>query len=139
MITDKEVTLSNAQAVTTGTQYSTNSYDTADGSDISASGELLLVVSVGTAFADGTSLTVNYVESANSNLSSPTVLATTGAVAEASLTAGARLLRLRIPANSARYIGLQFVTVGTHTAGTINAHIVRDADNHRIYSAETGR
>ena len=139
MITDRETRFSNAQAVTTGTQYSTNVYDTADGADINGAGNMILYVNVGTAFADGTSLTVNYVQSANSDLSSPTVLATTGAVVEASLTAGARLLRLRMPSNTARYVGLQFVTVGTHTAGTINAGLVRDADTNRAYTAETGR
>lgn len=138
MITDRETRFSNAQAVTTGTQYSTNSYDTADGSDINGSGSLVLYVNVGTAFADGTSLDVKYVQSANADLSSPTVLASTGAIVEASLTAGARLLRLRVPANTARYVGLQFVTVGTHTAGTINAGLVLDADTNRVYSAETG-
>lgn len=138
MITDRETRFSNAQAVTTGTQYSSNAYDTADGSDINGSGELILYVNVGTAFTGGTSLDVKYIDSANADLTSPTVLASTGAVAEASLTAGARLLRLRVPANTQRYVGLQFVTVGTHSAGTINAGLVRDADTNRVYSAETG-
>lgn len=139
MITDREARFSSAQAVTTGTQYSTNSYDTADGSSIGDGEELWLVANVGTAFAGGTSLAVNVVDSANADLSSPTVLAGSGVIAEASLTAGARILRLRLPSNTQRYVGLQFVTVGTHTAGTINANIVRDADTNRAYSFETGR
>lgn len=139
MITDREARFSLAQAVTTGTQYSTNSYDTADGSSIGDGTELWLIVNVGTAFASGTSLAVNFVDSANADLSSPTVLAGSGVIAEASLTSGARILRVRVPSNTQRYVGLQFVTVGTHTAGTINAVIVRDADTARTYSFETGR
>lgn len=139
MITDRENRFSAAQAVTIGTQYSTNCYDTADGSSIGDGEEVWLVVSVGAAFTGGTSLTVNYVESDNADLSSPSVLVSSGAIAEASLTAGAGILRLRVPSNSKRYIGLQFVSVGTHTAGTINANLVRDADTNRKYAFENGR
>ncbi|MFY9350530.1 MAG: Bbp16 family capsid cement protein [Sphingobium sp.] len=139
MITDRENRLSSAQAVTTGTQYSTNSYDTADGSSIGDGEELLIVVNVGAAFTGGTSLTVNVVDSANADLSSPAVLASSGAVAEASLTAGKQVLRQRVPSNTQRYVGLQFVSVGTHSTGTIHANMVRDADTNRAYSFETGR
>ncbi|QGP80007.1 Bbp16 family capsid cement protein [Sphingobium sp. CAP-1] len=140
MITDREARFSLAQAVTTGTQYSTNSYDTGvKASSIGDGEELLLTVNVGTAFAGGTSLAVNLVDSANADLSSPTVLAGSGVIAEASLTAGVRLLKMRVPSNTQRYVGLQFVTVGTHSAGTINANIVRDADSNRTYAFETGR
>ena len=138
MITDKETRLCKAQAVTTSTEYSDFAYDTADGSDINGSGALILYVNVGTAFTGGTSLDVKYVNSASADLTSLVVLASTGAIVEASLTAGARLLRLRVPANTLRYVGLQFVTVGTHSTGTINAGLVRDADTNRVYSAETG-
>jgi len=138
MITDRETRLSNAQAVTTGTQYSDYAYDTGT-NDADESGELWLVVSVGTAFTGGTSLQVNFVDSANSNLTSPTLLITGAVIAEASLTAGARIIRRKIPSNTQKYIGLQFVTVGTHTAGTINANIVRDSDTAAAFlTNETG-
>lgn len=140
MITDREMTFSNNQAVTTGTQYSTNAYDTglANHPNINTGSELKIVVLVGTAFASGTNLTVNVVESANSDLSSPSILATSGAVVEASLTAAARLIATTLPRTSKRYLGLQFVSSGTHTAGTIWGGIVRDFDDTAFPAFVTG-
>ena len=129
MITDRELTFSNDQAVTTGTQVSTDVVDTGvAGININTNRELQIFVSVTTAFAGGTNLTVNLVESASSDLSTPTVLATSGAIAEANLTAGAVLLRTAVPRTSKRYLGLQFVSTGTHSAGTIFGGIVMDTD-----------
>lgn len=140
MMTDRETTFSNNQAVTTGTQYSTNAYDTglAAHPNINTGRELQAFVSVGTAFASGTSLTVNVVESASSDLSTPTILATSGVILEASLTAAAVLFRSALPRTSKRYIGLQFVTVGTHTAGTIWGGLVRDIDDTAFPVSYTG-
>jgi hypothetical protein len=81
---------------------------------------------------------VNFVESANSDLSSPTVLITGTVTVEASLTAGARLLARTMPPTSKRYLGLQFVTVGTHTAGTIFGGLVRDIDDTSFPAYVTG-
>lgn len=139
MITDRELTFSKNQAVTTGTQTSTDVVDTGvAGVNINTGRGLQVFASVTTLFASGTSLTVNLVESANSDLSSPTVLATSGVIAEANLTKGAVLLRTGLPRTSKRYIGLQFVTVGTHTAGTIWGGIVRDTDDAVLPSFVTG-
>ncbi len=140
MMTDRELIFSNDQAVTTGTQYSTDKYDTgvAGHPNINTNRELQVLVVVTTAFADGTSLTVNLVESANADLSSPTVLASSGTIAEANLTAGTRLLATAVPRTSKRYLGLQFVTVGTHTAGTVWGGIVRDIDDTAFPVNETG-
>lgn len=140
MITDREMTFSNNQAVTTGTQYSTDKYDTglANHPNVNTGRELQVFVSVGTAFAGGTSLQVNVVESANADLSSPTVLLTGAVVLEASLPAAAVLIRSALPRTSKRYLGLQFVTVGTHSAGTIWGGIVRDIDDTAFPAFETG-
>lgn len=140
MITDREMTFSNNQAVTTGTQYSTNAYDTGvtNGPNINQGRELQIFAAVGTAFTGGTSLQVNLVESANSDLSSPTILASSPVTVEASLTAGTRLLAMSIPWTSKRYLGLQFVTVGTHGAGTIWGGVVRDIDNLTVPAFVTG-
>ena len=139
MLTDREMTFSNNQAVTTGTQTSTDVFDGGvAGVNINTNRELQIFVSVTTAFASGTSLNVNLVESASSDLSSPTVLASSGVIAEANLTKGAVLLRTSVPRTSKRYLGLQFVTVGTHTAGTIWGGIVRDTDDTAIPAANTG-
>lgn len=138
-MTDRETTFSNDQAVTTGTQVSTDVYDTGvAGVNVNTNRELQVLVTVTTAFASGTSLNVNLVESASSDLSSPTVLASSGVIAEASLTAGARLLATAVPRTSKRYLGLQFVTVGTHTAGKVFGGIVRDIQDTAFLTQETG-
>lgn len=138
-MTDRETTFSNDQAVTTGTQVSTDKYDAGvSGANINTNRQLQVLVTVTTAFAGGTNLTVNLVESDSADLSSPTVLATSGAVAEANLTAGARLLATAVPRTSKRYLGLQFVSVGTHTAGTIFGGLVRDIDDEGFLAHETG-
>ena len=140
MITDRQLTFSNNQAVTTGTQLSTDVYDTgAAGININTNRELQVYVAVTTAFAGGTSLNVNLIQSAAANMSSPDVLASSGVIAEANLTRGAVLLRLAVPRTSKRYLALQFVTVGTHSAGTIWGGIVLDTDDTSIPTYETGR
>lgn len=139
MITDRELTFSNDQAVTTGTQVSTDKVDTGvAGININTNRELQIFVSVTTAFTGGTSLNVNLVESASADLSSPTVLASSGVITEANLTEGKVLLRTGVPRTSQRYLGLQFVTVGTHSAGTIFGGIVRDTDDSVYPAFETG-
>jgi hypothetical protein len=138
MITDAQTKFSDAQAVTTGTQVSTNAYDMGVARDIGRGRNLRVYANVGTAFTAGTSLQTNVIESANSDLSSPSVIATGAVIAEASLTAGARLLDIVLPQTSKRYIGLQFVTVGTHTAGTVNGGIVMDTDSNTVFPAVTG-
>lgn len=139
MLTDREMTFSNNQAITTGTQVSTDAYDQGVANvNINTGRELQVFASVTTLFASGTSLTVNLIESANSDLSSPTVLASSGVVAEAALTKGTVLLRTAVPRTSKRYLGLQYVTVGTHTAGTVFGGIVRDTDDTLIPTFNTG-
>lgn len=139
MITDRQLTFSNNQAVTTGTQLSTDVYDTgAAGININTNRELQVYVAVTTAFAGGTSLNVNLIQSAASNMSSPDVLASSGVIAEANLTRGAVLLRLAVPRTSKRYLALQFVNVGTHSAGTVWGGIVLDTDDTSIPTYEVG-
>lgn len=139
MLTDREKTFSNNQAPTTGTQVSTDVYDQGvAGININTNRELQVFVSVTTAFASGTSLAVNLIESASADLSTPTVLIGSGVIAEASLTKGAVLLRAAVPRTTKRYLGLQFVTVGTHTAGAVFGGIVRDTDDTAIPAFNTG-
>jgi len=136
---DREMLFSKDQAVTTGTQVSTDKYDAgAAAFNINTNRELQVACFVTTTFASGTSLTVNLVESASADLSSPTVLASSGVVAEANLTAGTALLRTAVPRTSKRYLGFQFVTVGTHTAGTVFGGILRDVDDTVFPAQETG-
>jgi hypothetical protein len=138
MITDAQTKFSDAQAVTTGTQLSTNDYDMAIARDIGRGQQLRVYASVVTAFASGTSLQVNVVESVNSDLSSATVIYTGAVIAEASLTAGKSLLDIPLPPTSKRYVGLQYVTVGTHTAGAVTGGIVMSTDSNTTFAANTG-
>lgn len=139
-MTDRETTFSNNQAVTTGTQYSTDKYDTglANHPNINTGNELKVLVVVTTTFTGGTSLQVNVVESANADLSSPTVIHTGAVTAEAALTAGTRLIATALPRTTKRYLGLQFVTVGTHGAGAIWGGLVRVIDDTAFPAFETG-
>jgi len=138
MITDAQTRFSSAQAVTTGTQYSTNTYDMGVARDIGRGGDLRVICTIDTTFTGGTSLQVNLVESANSDLSSPTVLLTGAVTAEASLTAGTKLMDKTLPGTTKRYVGFQFVTVGTHTAGAVSGGIVIDTDSGTYFPANTG-
>ncbi len=139
-MTDRETTFSNNQAVTTGTQVSTDKYNTglANHPNINTGYELKVLVLVTTTFTGGTSLQVNVIESPNSDLSSPTVIHTGAVVAEASLVAGTRLIATALPRTSKQYLGLQFVTVGTHGAGAIWGGLVRDIDDTAFPANFTG-
>src|SRR3982750_1993962 len=99
MLMDAQARPSLAQAVTTGTQVSTDSIDLLAAADNPGrSGSPLRAYAAGTTlFTGGTSLQVQLISSASSNLSSPTVLASGPVVAEASLVAGAILLDVPMP------------------------------------------
>lgn len=138
MITDKQTWLSQQQALTSGTAYS-NAYDLGSARDVGIGTNIRAIVNVVTTFTGGTNETFNLVQSANSDLSSPDILASTGAVVEANLSAGKRPMDLVIPATSKRYIGFQYVASGTHTAGVIDALFVLNSGSGDAFAYETGR
>jgi hypothetical protein len=141
MIIDRQLLFSNGQAVTAAaTSLATDIYDTgAAGININTHRELQMYVGVTEAFAGGTNVTVNLIQSATENMASPTVLATSGVVATAALTRGAVLLRTSVPRTSQRYLALQIVSTGTYTAGRITGGVVLDTDDTLIPAFETGR
>jgi len=132
MYMDAQARPSLDQAVTTGTQASTDSIDLLSALDNPGrSGiQMRAIVKVTTAFAGGTSLKAQLIQSANSDLSSPDVLIDGPVVAEANLTAGATLFDYPLPDVTKRYIGFQYVTVGTHTAGKVTGGIVGGTDRN---------
>jgi hypothetical protein len=132
MYMDAQARPSLNQAITTGTQLSTDSIDLLTAIDNPGRGGMPMraIAVVTVAFTGGTSLQAQFVSSVNSNLSSPTVLASGPVVAEAGLTAGAKLLDIPLPDIGDRYIGFQYVTVGTHTAGAVTAGIVGGTDRN---------
>ncbi len=136
MITDAQTWLAKAQALTTGTAYS-NAYDNGLARDIGRGTPLRALVLVNTTFTGGTNETVNFVESANADLSSPTVLFGVTPL-EAALTAGATVMDVTIPKTTKRYVGFQFVASGTHTTGKLDALIVIDSDSGDAFAANNG-
>lgn len=143
MITDAQLRFSDAQSLVgaAATTVATNNIDLLSANrNVGRGYPKRILVLAGIAFTGGTSVQVQVIQSANSNMSSPDVLATATAVADASATAGAELADMPIPDVTKRYLGLQYVTLGTHTTGTIGfAGIVETTDevNNKV-AAVTG-
>jgi hypothetical protein len=136
-------TAGSTDAPTTGTQTSTNILDMANTRDMGIGDDpaLEILVRVLTAFASGTSLQVN-LQGAPDSAGSPGTWTTYVAgpvVAEAQLVVGAGLLETTIPRTAPgvanpRFYRLQYVTVGTHTAGAIHGAIVLDRQDNVYYA-----
>jgi len=126
MILDTQETFSAAQsAFSAGTDVvSTNVYDTGAAADVGAGEPFFIYAKVGTAFSGGTSIAVVLQDSADN--SSWADVQSTKAVAVASATANAEICRMRVPIGLRRYLRLAYRSVGTTTAGTISAYVVKD-------------
>jgi hypothetical protein len=151
MLMDVENLLSDSQnlAQAAGTYASTNSIDTgvagtpADGFQARGSpphdfgrtrrGRLLVQVDQTFASLGSATLKVDVIMSDNADLSSPTILESTPAIALATLAAGYQF-RLGLPVGiTKRYFGVQYtVATATMTAGTVTAGIVLDAQTTAI-------
>lgn len=132
MLLDALLQLSAAQAVT-ATAVSTNTIDLTVARDLGPGRSLWLVWQVDTTFtaAGAATLTLQAITSASANLSSPTVVSQTDAIAKTELTAGRKLIAQRIDpavvaaqANGQRFLGAQY-TVGTGpmTAGAVTCYV----------------
>jgi hypothetical protein len=133
MLMDAQNRPSNAQSLAgSGTIVSTDSIDLLSAADNPGRGGMPLRMWAGitTALAGATSVQAQLISSANSNLSSPTVLASGPVTALASATAGAKLLDVPLPDIADRYIGVQYVLVGTATAGAATAGVVGGTDRN---------
>lgn len=140
-------TATTGDSPTTGTQTSTNVIDLhQSGLPTLANGQgardlgigddpaLKLLVQVTTAFAGGTNLQINFQGAPDNGSGSPgtySTFASSAVVAEASLVAGARLFDIDVPRPPPgvafpRFLRLQYVSTGTHTAGVIVGYIVLD-------------
>lgn len=105
---------------------------------------LLLQAAVAVAFADGTSLQLQLQGAPDNGSGAPgsyTTMWTGEAVVEANLDVGAQLANVTVPrvvANQAlpRFLRLNFISVGTHTAGAVHAGIVLDA-LHQVQGADS--
>jgi len=121
MLLDNTLVLSEKQAVT-ASAASTNYIDQAAAGD--AYGALWLVVKVDTTFATLTSLTIGIQTADASTFSSPVTLASSGAVAAASLTANEIVCCMRLPVGCKRYVRAYYTVGGSNaTAGKVNAFL----------------
>ena len=130
-----------SQAITgTGTVVSTDSVDLQTANrNIGRAFASRAHATITVALAGGTSIQAQLIESANANLSSPTVLASGPVVPLASAIAGAEILDVPIPGTSKRYLGMQFVLVGTFTgAGAVQGNFVAETDNQPYITMNTG-
>jgi hypothetical protein len=147
MITDVLLTVSGAntpnsaisgQAITADA-VSTNVIDLGTARDIGEGEDLYMVFTVVQAFNTLTSLTMEIVTDDNDSMSSPTAIASTGAVALANLTAGKQFV-VRIPPQVAslgeRYMAARYDVTGTNpTQGSVLAQIVKDIQDGRKFYA----
>jgi hypothetical protein len=121
-------------AAAAGTIVSTDSIDLLSAADNPGrSGMPLRAVAVLTAalVGAGASIQAQLIESANSNLSSPNVLASGPVIAVAAAGLGAKLLDVPVPDTTQRYIGFQYVISGaTTTGGTVTSGIVGGTDRN---------
>lgn len=103
---------------------------------------LKLMVEVTTAFASGTNLVVNFQGAPDNGSGAPgsfTTYVTGPTVVEANLIVGARVLEIDVPRPPPatafpRFLQLQYVTSGTHTAGKIRGAIVLDRHDQPLQS-----
>jgi len=130
MLMDAQNRPSLNQAVTTGTQVSTDSIDLLSASDNPGrSGQPLRAVAmVVTALTGGTSIQAQLIQSDTAALGTPDVLASGPVITEAQALAGKVILDVPLPDTTKRYLGFQYVSVGTHGAGAVTAGIVGGTD-----------
>lgn len=127
-IIDKFNEFSDSQAFTTGANTSTKSFDT-KGADIGTGEDLYLTVQVDVTCTSGGNSTVAfaYVESDAADLSNPVTLYTTAAIDYDDLVAGHQVVKMKIPANSKRYVGMLYtVATADLTAGKFSAFLSKD-------------
>lgn len=129
----------NQSLIGTGTLVSTDSIDLLSATDNPgrAGAAMRAFATLSVTLTGATAIQAQLIQSANSNLSSPTVLAS-GPVST-TLTAGTNLMDQALPDITARYIGFQYVLTGTGTAGAVTAGIVGGSDrNNTTIAANLG-
>jgi hypothetical protein len=135
MITDALLQLSTAQAVT-ASAVSTNTIDLGTARDLGQGNDLYAAFGVDIAATAAGAATVQFqiISSANANLSSPNILASTDAIPKTDLTAGRKPIVLCLNSSvllalpiGQRYLGVQYtVATGPLTAGSFSAALTMD-------------
>lgn len=120
------------------TVVSGSSIDLGVARDVGEGKPLYARIQVTTSFAGGTSGEFQIITADDAALTTNvTVLGTTGAVAVASLAAGARLAAVvspRLLSNARRYLGIQCVNVGNNTAGSVFADFGIELQDFKVYA-----
>lgn len=141
MYTDAQLRPSQAQSLA-GAAATVNSTNTIDllspATNVGRGRPRRAFSTVTTAFAGGTSVQVNFVQSANADLSSPDILAAGPTFTTANATLGRVLLDVVIPDNTKRYVGFTYTTVGTMSAGAVSSYVVADTDRQPYLPSQTG-
>ncbi len=144
MIADALLTFGDNTALNTG---AAGSYIIGDQIDLGVArnvgvgigeGQLFLVVTVDTTATSGgaATLQINLIADDNGAMASPVVLASSGAIAVASLVQGRTVIVLALPITDSyeRYLGIQQVTgTAAFTAGKINAFLTTTPPARRAY------
>lgn len=139
MFIDYSLLLSSAQAITT-TAVSTNVIDIGTARDLGVGDDPTLDINaqVVTAFAGGTSIQAVWQGSADN--STFVDMASGPVIALANLVVGAQLLPFPLPmfqpglTTMYRYFRINYVVVGTMTAGNITSTLVLDRQANRAYA-----
>lgn len=128
MFVDALLTLSDAQALT-ATAVSTNTIDCGNPTvkrDIGSGEPVKLVVSMDVALG-GTSPTmlIEVLQSANADLSTPDVIASSGSIAGAAEAPVGKIFQLPLPPGriTKRYLGARYTLGGTSPTGTVTAFV----------------
>ena len=143
MIIDKLATFLDGTALNTGaagTYVIGDVYDLERGGELHDVSDIFLVAQVETTATSGglATLALEFVTASNSVLTSDVqVLARTGAIPVADLTAGTRIMGISVPigTESQRYLGVRQVTgTAAFTAGAVNAFLTKTPSNYRSFA-----
>lgn len=142
MILDKQLEFSDGQAIT-ATAISTNVVDTLPGAtnpnltqNLGGFQGAFLVIQVDNAFTGtGVTLSISLESDSTANLAtSPTVHYSSGAIAQADLTADF-YIAIPLPYGSyEKYLGVRYTVAGTSPSGTVSAFITRDVQAWQAYA-----
>ena len=137
MMYDKLNSFGTDQAVTT-TAASTDIVDLGAARDMGNGEPLELVILVTQSVTASGAATVNFTLETDdtAGFSSPVVLASSGAIGKAALSAGTEVLRAKLPLDAERYLRTNYtVATGPLTAGTFTAFLAHDRQASRAYAS----